>query len=145
LVLNFPQLKLCICGAHPVPAIKALERDNIHVTGWVDDMSKYYAKSKIFVAPMQLGTGLQNKLLEAMAMKLPCVTSYLAGKPLEGATHNQELLICNNVDEYIEGISKLLTNKPFFKTIAENGFKFVKTYYNWEEVGRKLEEVMNED
>jgi glycosyltransferase involved in cell wall biosynthesis len=136
---------LCICGVSPVPAIKALACENIHVTGWVDDMSEYYAQSKIFIAPMQLGTGLQNKLLEAMAMKLPCVTSPLAGNPLEGATRNENIIICNTVNEYVEAIFKLLNDKNFYKTIAENGYQFVKTHYDWEEIGKKLEEVMNED
>ena len=45
-------------------------------------MKEYYAMSRIFMAPMRLGTGLQNKLLEAMAMHLPCVTSVLASAPL---------------------------------------------------------------
>jgi len=154
LVEQFPDLKLCICGATPAPAIKALADDNIHVTGWVDDMSEYYAQSKIFVAPMQLGTGLQNKLLEAMAMKLPCITSPLAGKPLEERDNrdnrdsrdgHDDFLICNTIDEYVETISKLLNDKKLHKTIAENGYQFVKANYDWEEIGKTLEEVMNED
>jgi glycosyltransferase involved in cell wall biosynthesis len=149
LLLRFPHLKLCICGATPVPAIKMLASEKIHVTGWVDEMSDYYAQAKIFIAPMMLGTGLQNKLLEAMAMKLPCVTSSLAGKPLEGIKLNSDkqddFLICNNIDEYVEAVSKLLNDKIFYKTIAENGYQFVKTNYDWEEVGKKLEEIINED
>jgi glycosyltransferase involved in cell wall biosynthesis len=145
LIEKFPNLQLCICGATPAPAIKALACNNIHVTGWVENMADYYAQSKIFVAPMQLGTGLQNKLLEAMAMKLPCVTSPLAGEPLECAQHNHNLLICNNVDEYVGAVSKLLNDKNFNTTIAENGYQFVKTNYDWEEIGKRLEEVMNED
>jgi sugar transferase (PEP-CTERM/EpsH1 system associated) len=145
LLKKFPDLKLCICGATPVLAIKALAAENIHVTGWVDDISEYYAQSKIFIAPMQMGTGLQNKLLEAMAMKLPCVVSPLAGKPLEDAEHQLDLLICNHTNDYVETISKLLNDKLFFKTNAEEGYKFVKKNYNWEEVGKRLEEVMNED
>ncbi|MCL2290338.1 MAG: glycosyltransferase [Bacteroidetes bacterium] len=145
LLVKFPHLKLCICGATPAPAIKALASENITVTGWVDEMAEYYAQSKIFIAPMQLGTGLQNKLLEAMAMKLPCVTSPLAGKPIEGAQNHHSLLICNTVDEYVETVSKLLNDTDFYHTIAENGYQFVKANYDWEEVGKKLEEVMNED
>ena len=156
LLQKFPKLKLCICGTNPAPAIKALESDNITVTGWVDDISEYYAKSKIFVAPMKLGTGLQNKLLEAMAMKRPCVTSPLAGKPfieLDNNTHSlpvtsnnsNNLLICNTIDEYVDAISKLLNDKTFYKYIAENGYNFVKENYDWEEIGKMLEEVMNED
>ena len=145
LLTKFPTLKLCVCGATPTQAIKALSTDNICVTGWVDDMADYYAQSKIFVAPMQLGTGLQNKLLEAMAMELPCVTSPLAGKPLDGAQQNQALLTCNTTNEYVETISKLLTDKTFYRTIAKNGYCFVKDNYDWEEVGKQLEEVVNED
>jgi glycosyltransferase involved in cell wall biosynthesis len=145
LLAQLPDLKLCICGADPTSAIKALASENITVTGWVDEMSEYYAQSKIFVAPMQLGTGLQNKLLEAMAMKLPCVTSLLAGKPLEGARHDHDLIICHTINEYVEAILKLLNNKTFYRTIAKNGYHFVKTHYDWEEIGKKLEEIMNED
>jgi glycosyltransferase involved in cell wall biosynthesis len=142
LIENYPDLKLCICGATPVPAIKALACNNIHVTGWVDEMSEYYAQSSIFIAPLQLGTGLQNKLLEAMAMKLPCVTSPLAGNPLEGAIHNHNIIICNNIDEYINAISKLINDKPFYNTTAENGYQFVKTHYNWEEIGKRLNDII---
>jgi len=140
---KFPDLQFCICGASPIPAIKALDCENIHVTGWVDDMAEYYAQSKIFIAPMQLGTGLQNKLLEAMAMKRPCVTSSLAGKPLDGAQHNCHLLICDQVEEYIDAVSNLLTDTIFYHTIAENGYQFIKTNYDWEEVGKRLEKVIS--
>ena len=145
LLTRFPDLKLCICGANPVNAIKVLDSENIYVTGWVDDISEYYAQSKIFIAPMNLGTGLQNKLLEAMAMKLPCVTSPLAGKPLEGAQHNHDYVICDKIDDYVDAVTKLLNDKQFFNTIAENGYQYVKANYDWEEIGKKLEEVMNED
>ena len=145
LLEKYPDIKLCICGVNPAPSIKALACENIHVTGWVDNIADYYAQSKIFIAPLQLGTGLQNKLLEAMAMKLPCVTSPLAGKPLEGARHNHDLLICKDADEYVDAVSKLINDPQFYKTIAENGYQFVKTTYDWEEVGKKLEEVMGSD
>jgi len=78
-------------------------------------------------------------------MKLPSITSPLAGKPLEGAIHNTNIIICNSADEYVEAVSKLLDDRGFYRTIAENGYQFVKTNYNWEEIGEKLEEVMNED
>jgi sugar transferase (PEP-CTERM/EpsH1 system associated) len=141
LLTQFPNLKLCICGAIPVPAIKALASKNIHITGWVNDMAEYYAKSRIFIAPMQLGTGLQNKLLEAMAMKLPCMTSPLAGSPLD-ATHNKNIIICNHVDEYVDAVTTLLEDKTFYNIIAENGYQLVKTNFNWEEIGKRLNDVM---
>jgi glycosyltransferase involved in cell wall biosynthesis len=145
LLEEFSNLKLCICGTTPTPAIKALANANIEVTGWVDKISEYYAQSKIFIAPMQLGTGLQNKLLEAMAMKLPCITSHLAGTPLTCALEYQALLMCETVEEYLEAVSKLLNDKYFYKTIATNGYQFVKENYDWEKIGKKLEKVVNEN
>jgi len=145
LLKKLPKLTLCICGINPTPGIRALESENIHVTGWVDDISDYYAQSKIFIAPMRLGTGLQNKLLEAMAMKMPCITSPLAGKPLEAAQQNKDIMICHTINDYVESVCKLLTDKLLYKTIAQNGYEFVKAHYDWEEVGKRLEEIVNED
>jgi glycosyltransferase involved in cell wall biosynthesis len=85
---------------------------------------------------------LQNKLLEAMAMKLPCITSPLAGNPL-AATHNTNIIICDNVEEYVQAVTTLLAEKTFYKTISENGLQFVKRNYDWEEIGKKLKKLMN--
>ena len=139
---KFPFLTLTICGAHPTAKVKALARDGILVTGWVDDISEYYAKSKIFIAPMRLGTGLQNKLLEAMASGIPCVTSALAGKPLENIQQAKDIMICNTLTGYIDSISLLLTNPTLYNEMAQNGQRFVKENYNWEITTKKLEEIL---
>ncbi|MCK4639192.1 MAG: glycosyltransferase, partial [Bacteroidales bacterium] len=67
---NKPEIKVLIAGANPDRKVIAVKSKNIHVTGWVEDIRECYAKARIFIAPMQIGTGLQNKLLEAMAMKI---------------------------------------------------------------------------
>jgi glycosyltransferase involved in cell wall biosynthesis len=75
-----------------------LASKRVKISGWVEDMRESYARSRIFIAPMQIGTGLQNKLLEAMAMQLPCITSPLANAPL-GAKNKQEILVGENANE----------------------------------------------
>jgi glycosyltransferase involved in cell wall biosynthesis len=139
---DFPALKLVICGAAPSPRVLALAAPNITVTGWVDSMATYYAKSKIFIAPMRMGTGLQNKLIEAMAMKLPCVTSTLAGNPLEGVEFGRDIIICETVSGYLVAIKKLLTNPDLYHSLAENGYEYVKQHYNWESINTKLEQII---
>lgn len=141
---EFPALRLVLCGAHPSFKVLALKREGVTITGWVDFMADYYAQSRIFLAPMHIGTGLQNKLLEAMAMKLPCVTSPLAGKPLEGIREGKEILICNSVTGYIEAIKFLLDNPDQYVEIAENGYRFVKEHYNWEATTSKLRTILEE-
>ncbi|MDR1112973.1 MAG: glycosyltransferase [Bacteroidales bacterium] len=140
---HFPQLTTLICGASPSPRIVTLARPGVTVTGWVDNMADYYAKSRIFLAPMQLGTGLQNKLLEAMSMRLPCVTSPLAGKPLmQSNSANNNFIVCNSKIEYIEAIMLLLTNTEKYNEIANNGCQFVRKYYNWETSNKILTEIL---
>lgn len=139
---EFPSLRLVLCGASPSLRVQALKREGVTVTGWVDSMADYYARSRIFLAPMHIGTGLQNKLLEAMAMKLPCVTSPLAGKPLEGIEEGKEIIICNSAIGYLEAIKLLLTNPEQYEELSENGYHFVKRNYNWETTTHKLIKII---
>ena len=104
-------------------------------------MSVYYAKSKVFVAPMQIGTGLQNKLLEAMAMKLPCVTSRLANNAL-GAENNKSVLIGETPNEYAQHVASLLDNEELYSLISEQGYLFVKKNYTWEGTTSILEKLI---
>ncbi|MEG1555561.1 MAG: glycosyltransferase [Bacteroidales bacterium] len=141
---KFPHLTLVLCGANPSPKVLTLRKKDIIVTGWVNSMAAYYAKSKIFIAPMHLGTGLQNKLLEAMAMKLPCITSSLAGKPLEGIENGKDILICSTATGYIEAVKLLLTNPEAYCEMAENGYRFVTENYNWEAITYKLNDLISQ-
>jgi len=136
---EFPNITLVVCGAAPTARVTSLAGNGITVTGWVDSMADYYAKSKVFIAPMRLGTGLQNKLIEAMAMKLPCITSTLAGKPLEGIESGRDVVICETTSGYIEAVKLLLKNEELYTEISENGHLFVKQNYNWGVTTQKLE------
>ncbi|PKP21278.1 MAG: hypothetical protein CVU02_03290 [Bacteroidetes bacterium HGW-Bacteroidetes-19] len=144
---EFPNITLVICGAAPTARITSLSGNGIFVTGWVDSMAEYYAKSKVFIAPMRLGTGLQNKLIEAMAMKLPCITSTLAGKPLERIENGRDVIICETTSGYVEAVKLLMNNQALYQEISENGHQFVKQNYNWEVTTQKLENkiIMNNE
>ncbi|MBE9480689.1 MAG: glycosyltransferase [Bacteroidetes bacterium] len=138
---NKPEIKVLIAGANPDRKVIAVKSKNIHVTGWVEDIREYYAKARIFIAPMQIGTGLQNKLLEAMAMKIPCISSHLANNALN-AKSGKEIKIGNSAEEYAQHIIYLLDNKDKADEIALNGYNFVLNNYNWEKATEKLEELM---
>lgn len=136
-----PNINLVIAGAEPDKKVLQLATDKVKVTGWVEDITSFYASSGIFVAPMQIGTGLQNKLLEAMAMKLPCVTSQLANNAL-GAEHQSSILIGNTPEEYSKHILSLLTNQELYQQVSEKGYLFVKENYTWEGTVKKLNDVL---
>jgi len=136
-----PDVKLTIAGATPHPSVQALKSEHIHVTGWVDDIRECYAKAKIFIAPMQIGTGLQNKLLEAMAMKIPSITSELANNALN-ATHGEEILVGNSAEEFAAHIINILENQDLQEKLSLNGYKFVHNNYDWDAATQKLENLM---
>ena len=138
---EIPDIKIMIAGASPVNKIKNMANESITVTGWVDDIRDAYWVSKVFVAPLRLGSGLQNKLLEAMASKKPCVTSPLANNAL-GAINNKSILIAENAEEFAEKIIFLLKNPSASQEIAENGFDYVVKNFDWKSTTEKLEKLM---
>jgi sugar transferase (PEP-CTERM/EpsH1 system associated) len=138
---KIPGAKLTIAGATPHPSVQALKSDAVHVTGWVDDIRECYAQAKIFIAPMRIGTGLQNKLLEAMAMKIPSITSELANNALS-AKHNEEILVGKTAEDFASHIVSILENPQLANKLAENGYQFVHRNYNWDAATQKLENLM---
>jgi len=141
---QIPEAKLLIAGANPHTKVMALKSTQITVSGWLPDIRDSYSSARIFIAPMRIGTGLQNKLLEAMAMKLPSITSDLANQAL-GAKQNEEILVGNNAKEFANHIINLLQNESFANTIAQNGNDFVKRSFNWENSALILEKLFNSD
>ncbi|MEQ8908814.1 MAG: glycosyltransferase [Vicingaceae bacterium] len=135
---EMPEVKLAIAGANPSPRVEALASNKVVVTGWVDDIRDYYAASKVFVAPMQIGTGLQNKLLEAMAMQIPCITSPLANNAL-GGVHNKNILIGEKPEDYKQLILQLLSDETKAESIALAGYQLINQQYNWKSSTSKLE------
>lgn len=127
-----PGVSLLISGVDPSPRVRQLaEADpRITVTGWVRDIRTSYMSARIFVAPMQIGTGLQNKLLEAMAMGMPCITSALANNAV-GATPGEGILIGHGPADYAAHILHLLADEEERRRIAANGHRHVLATFDW--------------
>lgn len=143
LKVDFPNIKLQIAGATPHPQVKSLANANVFISGWVDDIRVCYNLSKIFVAPMQIGTGLQNKLLEAMSMKMPCITSELANSSLN-ATVEEEVLIGKTPEDYAIHIKNLLKDELKSSTLANKGYNFVINRYGWDNSNNLLSELIKQ-
>jgi polysaccharide biosynthesis protein PslH len=136
-----PGTTLVLAGANPSASVKALASERVVVTGWVDDIRHYYGSSSIFIAPLQIGTGLQNKVLEAMAMQLPCIISPLANMALQ-AEEGKEILMGNIPGDYSEHVLSLLNDADRSNSLAISGYEFVHRNFKWESVCRKLETLI---
>ena len=138
---TLPKTTLYIAGATPDPRVKKAASERVIVSGWLDDIRDGYAQSRVFIAPMRIGTGLQNKLLEAMSMGLPAITSPLANASL-GAKPDEEILIGSNAKELAQHIITLLNYPQKAKQIAQAGFDFTNRVYDWGKATEVLEEEM---
>ena len=136
-----PETTLYIAGATPDPKVRKAASERVIVSGWLDDIRDAYAQSRVFIAPMRIGTGLQNKLLEAMSMRLPAITSPLANASL-GAKTCEEILVGSNAEEMANNIITLLTDKEKAEQIAQAGFDFTNRVYDWGKATEKLEAAM---
>lgn len=121
---------ICLAGINPSPEVLALKSTEVTVTGYVKDIKEYLGRSKVFVAPLFSGSGLQNKLLEAMAAGLPTVTTSLTNKALK-AKDKKEIIICNESVKFAEQIIFLLKHPTEANEIARLGRLFVRENYNW--------------
>lgn len=142
-----PFATVLLAGADPKPAVRALPSkalfpQKVTVSGHLPDIRTAYASADLFVAPMRIGSGLQNKLLEAMSMQLPCVTTSLANAAL-GATSGDQLFVGDNKEELAHCISLLLGSEEERSRIARQGNLFVRQHYSWQAAVQSLENIFN--
>lgn len=135
------KIGLTLAGANPSKEVEQLKSEHINVTGFVPDLKATYAQSKLFVAPMFLGTGLQNKLLEAMAIGIPCITTTMANNAL-GATPDESILIADTADDFIRQIERVLTDKNLANQLSIHGKEFIRQNYQWDKVTKELIELI---
>ena len=137
-----PAARLLLAGTTPSSRVRALaRRPGVEVSGWLPDVRPAYAGARVFVAPMRVGTGLQNKLLEALAMRRPCVTTTLANNAL-GATPGQHLLVADTAPALAEALGTLLADTPRAAQLAEAGHQFVAQHYDWAAATARLENLL---
>ena len=137
----FSEVKFYIVGHEPPMEVKELEKrdKNIIVTGFVEDVRPYVAKSSLYVVPLRIGGGMRLKILEAMAMEKPVVSTLIGVEGVEAA-NGKDIIIAANAENFAERIIKLLKNKDYRKIIGKNGRKLVEEKYKWESILEKLEE-----
>ncbi len=134
---DFPHIQLVAAGKNPSSELSRLHSRNLQLTGWVKDLRKYYQQARLFVAPMQIGIGMQNKILEAMSMGMPVITSSLANNAI-GAKHGKEIWIADTPAKVAEAISYLLNNTELAIRLGQNARELMLSRYSWAEQNKAL-------
>jgi hypothetical protein len=141
---SIPRAKLLVVGRDAPPElVKAGERHGASVTGFVPDVRPYLEQASVFAAPLRFGAGIQNKLLEAMAMGVPVVASPLAADGLR--TEEGEVppvAVAKTRDEWVELIVERLRETERDPAPHLEGRRFVEQNFVWARSTAKLERVI---
>jgi glycosyltransferase involved in cell wall biosynthesis len=139
---HFPQLRVLLAGKDPGPEVAALAGDNIEVRANLADIREAYRAARFFVAPLFLGSGLQNKILEAMAMGVPCITTRQVNNAL-GARKAEQILLAENAQGFAAHILYLLHHPREAELMAGQAHVLVERQYNWDHINARLENMLN--
>jgi glycosyltransferase involved in cell wall biosynthesis len=136
-----PSAHLVIVGREPHPEVHALAAlDGVEVTGEVDDVRPWLQSARVFACPMLSGTGIKNKLLEAMAMECACVVTPLALQGLE-VTGGEQALIGETPEELAMQITRLLSDEELAQRLGRAAGEYVRAKHNWDSAARAYEDV----
>ena len=138
---EFPHIQFVAAGKNPASELRRFHSRNLQLTGWVDDLRSYYQQTRLFVAPMQIGIGMQNKILEAMSMGLPVITSSLANNAI-GAEHGKEVWIADSPEKVAQAIAYLLNNTELALTIGQNARKRMVDEFSWSKQNARLNRLI---
>lgn len=142
LISQFPKITLLIAGANPSTEVQKLACENVTVSGWMNDIREAYCQSRVFVAPMFIGAGMQNKILEAMSSELPVITTTLAAEAFK-ENDLSNVIEANSSFEFAKAIQYYLLNEGAQVSDGKKNRIYVEEKYSWKISNKKLEQCIS--
>lgn len=103
-------------------------------------MRSYLSQATLAVSPLRYGFGIQNKVLEALAMGTPLIAASQAAQALQ-VEEGAELLLAQDATEYAEAILALLDDAPLRTLLGRAGRRYVERYHDWDKAAAQLERL----
>jgi glycosyltransferase involved in cell wall biosynthesis len=128
---KFPQTKLTLIGKNPPAWLNSYKDQGVNIIGYVPEVQSYYNRANLYIVPLFVGSGLRFKILEAMAMELPVITTDLGA---EGNLCNEEdgLYRENSPEDFSNRIIELFDDFNRTREIGEKARAAVQKNYSWE-------------
>ncbi len=118
-----------------------LQSPQLKISGYYENVIDGYNSGKIFLAPLFKGIGQQNKILEAMAIGLPCIATSDVAEALH-LEHKVNVLVANDVYNFCHAINELLSDGSLYSIIQKNARQLVERKFQWDKVCRPLIELI---
>ncbi|HVN85710.1 MAG TPA: glycosyltransferase family 4 protein [Candidatus Binatia bacterium] len=131
-----PDAEVWLVGAEPPPSITRLQSDGVHVTGMVSDVLPYYRRTAVAVVPLRAGGGTRLKILEAMALGRPVVSTTIGSEGLD-AVDGAHLLNADGADAFAAQVIRALQDRSLAARLAGNARQFVVERYDWDAIAAR--------
>lgn len=135
----YPNLVFQIVGARPTDEVRALgDFDGVEVTGEVPDVRPFIDHAMAFVVPLRSGGGTRLKILQAMAMACPVISTRVGAEGLN-VVDDRDILFAEDSDQFVAQVGKLLTSRNIGERIGKAGYDLVHAQYDWSSCLRGLD------
>lgn len=138
---QIPEVGLSIVGHVPTREVQDLaEAPRVRVTGFVDDVLPYYRDAAAVVVPLRAGGGTRLKVLEAMALGRPVVSTSIGSEGL-AVTSGENLMLADDPASFAASVVTLLRDASMRQRLSENGRRLVEEFYDWRLLGAQLTQL----
>lgn len=137
LIKQCPTVKLTLVGKSTGVDIPEALKNNIQVTGFVDDFRPIVAEASIYILPIRVGSGTRLKLLEAMSMAKAIVSTSIGAEGVE-LDQNKSIMYANSASEFSTSIIELFENSDKIQTLGNNARAIAESQYDWDIIAKKL-------
>jgi polysaccharide biosynthesis protein PslH len=141
---KLPAVELRIIGSNPAKSVRDLAKiPNVSITGYVQDVRSYLRGAAVSIAPLRIARGMQNKILEALAMGIPTVATPEAAKGVE-CVPGKHLLVADCAKAFAEEVIRVIEDSSLRKNLAEAGRLQIEQVYGWDHSGDRLDTILTQ-
>jgi glycosyltransferase involved in cell wall biosynthesis len=145
LVSRVPDVRALIVGRNPPKWLTqlAVSDQRVEVTGFVDDVRPYFEKATVYICPIRVGGGTRLKILDALAMGMPMVSTTFACSGIS-VQHEKNVLLADTPEAFAEHVQRLLANPAQRADLASQARDLACKNYSWSVIGKSLVEAYRE-
>ena len=134
-----PDVRLVVVGKRPAPALCALASDGATtIVGQVPDARPYIAGAAVYIVPMRIGGGVRLKLLEALSLEAPVVSTSMGAEGVAGLRSEEHCLLADDAEQFAAAVLRLLADRPLGARLGAAGRALVQAHYDWSVIVPRL-------
>lgn len=137
---RIPEAKVYIVGSKPPAVLRKHQSESVIITGFVDDVRPYIDRASVFIVPLKMGSGTRLKVVEALSMQKPVISTSIGCEGIE-VLDGKHLLVRDTPEQFAEAVIKLFREQNLRQRLISQGYKLVKQKYDWRVIGSSIEQA----